>query len=179
MIVFLVSGLWHGASFTFIIWGALHGAYQLIGTASKNIRKNIRNRINIHDDSMGYNIFRNVFVFGLVCFAWIFFRANTISDALFAVKKIARIRLADLYEFIFCEGIYTLGINNIEFIVVLVFIILVYLVDLWSQKHNVLKKISAEPLPFRWAVYLVIIFSIIVFGVYGNNLISEFIYFQF
>lgn len=179
LIVFLVSGLWHGASFTFVIWGALHGIYQLIGTLTKNIRGKIRRLLHIPDESKGYRVFQVLFTFTFVCFAWIFFRANSISDALHAVKEIATIHISDLYSFLFIDGLYNLGINKIEFIVVLFFIALVYCVEILSQRINVLCNIKKEPLPVRWLVYLALLFSIIIFGKYGGNAISEFIYFQF
>jgi hypothetical protein len=176
MIVFILSGLWHGASF---IWGLLHGIYQLIGTITQKLRNRLKDRLNIHDESIGYTIFRRLLVFTLVCFAWIFFRANNISDAFHAVEKISIIKPADLFQFVFNEGIYKLGINNIELIIVFVFILIIYFVDFSSQKNNLLKILNSEPLPIRWFIYLAIIFSIIIFGAYGNNILSEFIYFQF
>ena len=79
-IVFLVSGLWHGADWTFIIWGALHGIYQIIGYLTRNIRDKIYVRLKIDQNGKGATIWKNACTFVLVCFAWIFFRANNVFD---------------------------------------------------------------------------------------------------
>ncbi len=81
MIVFLLSGLWHGAAWTFVIWGLIHGVYQIIGKLKAKLVKRItdKKQINIDDNPFVIGI-RRVITFTLVCFAWIFFRANSISD---------------------------------------------------------------------------------------------------
>ena len=81
IITFLASGLWHGANWTFVLWGGLHGLYQVIGDLKNKI-------IPIKRDFFVLNIFRVIICFVLVAFAWIFFRANTISDAVYIIKNI-------------------------------------------------------------------------------------------
>lgn len=80
MIVFLVSGLWHGAAWTFVLWGGLHGFYQVIEALFKK-------RFGTRDYKGLAKVLKILLVFILVNFAWIFFRASTISDALLAVSK--------------------------------------------------------------------------------------------
>ena len=79
-IVFLVSGLWHGADWTFIIWGALHGVYQITGYLTRNIRDKFYTRIKIDQKSKIAAVWKNACTFVLVCFAWIFFRANNVTE---------------------------------------------------------------------------------------------------
>ncbi len=88
MIVFLVSGLWHGAAWTFVIWGALHGAYQIIGTLTKKPRCALLSRLKVSQRSPAVIWIRRVNTFILVGFAWIFFRANSLSDAGVLIKKL-------------------------------------------------------------------------------------------
>lgn len=80
MIVFLVSGLWHGAAWTFVIWGALHGFYQVFGAVTQNFREKICAKLGIDVSSRGFAVYKNIVTFILVDFAWMFFRANSISD---------------------------------------------------------------------------------------------------
>jgi len=80
MIVFLVSGIWHGADWTFIIWGALHGFYQITGYLTRNIREKAYARLKINSKGRIATAWKNICTFILVCFAWIFFRANNVSD---------------------------------------------------------------------------------------------------
>ena len=80
-VVFLVSGLWHGASWTFVVWGALHGIYRVVGTLTKDKRDALIERVGLSPDSRLVLWIRRVLTFILVAFAWIFFRANSIADA--------------------------------------------------------------------------------------------------
>lgn len=81
MIVFLVSGLWHGAAWTFVIWGALHGIYQVVGTLTRPFRDRLIERMGYTPNSTPILWARRVFTFILVCFSWLFFRANSVEDA--------------------------------------------------------------------------------------------------
>ena len=81
-IVFLVSGLWHGANWTFVVWGALHGVYRVVGTLTLKGRNALIERVGLKTDSRLVVTFRRVCTFLLVCLAWVFFRANSIADAL-------------------------------------------------------------------------------------------------
>ena len=80
MIVFLVSGLWHGADWTFVIWGALHGAYQIIGYMTMNARKGLFEKKGWNWDSKWHSMFQTAVTFVLADFAWIFFRANNTAE---------------------------------------------------------------------------------------------------
>ena len=80
-IVFLVSGLWHGANWTFVVWGALHGVYRVVGSLTLKKRNALIERVGLKTDSRLVVTLRRVCTFLLVCLAWVFFRANSISDA--------------------------------------------------------------------------------------------------
>ncbi len=80
-IVFLVSGLWHGAAWTYVIWGAIHGVYQIIGQLTIKKRNALISNIGLDPQGRLVSSLRRVTVFILVCFAWLFFRANTTDDA--------------------------------------------------------------------------------------------------
>ena len=89
MIVFLLSGLWHGASWTFIVWGGIHGVYQIIGKLKNAGLKKLESKGKIRIiDNAATRWLRRVITFALVCFAWIFFRGNSLSDCGIAIAKI-------------------------------------------------------------------------------------------
>ena len=88
MIVFLVSGLWHGASWTFVIWGAIHGIYQVVGTLTYKSRNKLLGRIGLSERSVGIVWIRRINTFILVGIAWLFFRANTVSDAFTLLERL-------------------------------------------------------------------------------------------
>ena len=79
-VVFLVSGLWHGASWTFVIWGCLHGIYQIVGMMTKKPREALHRKLHIKEDSLFLTLWQRFWTFVLVCFSWIFFRANSTED---------------------------------------------------------------------------------------------------
>ena len=85
-IVFLVSGLWHGAAWTYVIWGAIHGVYQIIGNLTIGKRNELLGKIGLSKTHPLVVWGRRIGVFVLVCFAWLFFRANSTADAFHLVK---------------------------------------------------------------------------------------------
>lgn len=80
-IVFLVSGLWHGADLTFVVWGALHGIYRVVGSLTERPRNALLIRLGLSPSARAVRAVRTVITFFLVCFAWIFFRAGSIAEA--------------------------------------------------------------------------------------------------
>lgn len=91
-IVFMISGIWHGASWTFVIWGALHGCYLIIALMTKNIGIKISEFFKKLKLAFVVNAFNIVSVFALVTFAWLFFRAETFSDSMYIVKNMFKIK---------------------------------------------------------------------------------------
>ena len=156
MIVFIVSGLWHGAAWTFIIWGALHGVYQVI----ENIIFRKRRRKN----TLLSKVVGLIITFCLVSFAWIFFRANSLNDAWLIIKNFFNL----------------LGMSLLEFIILGIALLVVLLLEFASTKMDLLKKFYQKNIIFRWIFYYILVFSIIIFGIYGPGFSTqEFIYIQF
>lgn len=79
-VVFLASGLWHGANWTFVLWGILHGVYRIVGELTYKPREALWAKLKINTKAVWFTYVRRFFTFALVCFAWIFFRANNLSD---------------------------------------------------------------------------------------------------
>jgi len=88
LIVFLISGLWHGAQWTFVIWGALHGGYLVFALATRPHRERMARSLGLERFGRLHSLLQGLTVFGLVCFAWIFFRANSLGEALYAVSHL-------------------------------------------------------------------------------------------
>lgn len=165
-IVFLVSGLWHGAAMTFVIWGVIHGLIIIIEKALKNLRKKIfPSNTHILNYVLAWPL-----TFFIVCFAWVFFRANTFSDALLIINNACMEGTNSIFE---------LGLGKQEFILLFLMIILLSIFEIFHSNHSITRIINKTPLPVRWSFYMIIVFVITIFGVYGTNQVSEFIYFQF
>lgn len=167
--VFVVSGLWHGAHWTFVIWGGLHGCYILCSLWTKNIRSCIASLFGGAHFPTVHKCLRVFITFHLVAFAWIFFRAHSLKDAFVIIRKI----------FTFSGGVnerILFGLNLYEFIVAVLSILLLLIVQLFQRQHNLRGCFSAQPLWLRWALYYSVIFVLVIFGKFTA---TQFIYFQF
>ena len=176
MVVFLVSGLWHGASWHFVLWGAIHGVYQIIGGITKKARQRLWGFLRMGEKNPVHLLISRAVTFLLVCFAWIFFRSGDLREA---VEAIRRIFTAFKWESV--KKITDLGIDFANLIVLLAAILILFAVSLCTEKDEKALQ-GAEKLifPIRWAVYLLLIFAVLIFGVYGTGFeASQFIYFQF
>ncbi|MFH1210177.1 MAG: MBOAT family O-acyltransferase, partial [archaeon] len=165
-IVFLISGLWHGANWTFIIWGALHGFYMVSSYLTTNLRKKLVNLTKIDRFPIIYRFFKIIFIFVLVCIAWIFFRANSLSDAFYI--------LTHLFSGISFSKVY-IGIDMTELILSIGLIVFLMLVHLIQDKIDITNFISKKPLWVRWGAYLAVALLILFLSAGG----TKFIYFQF
>ena len=87
MVVFLTSGLWHGAQISYIVWGALNGLFQVVGDGLKPVREKIIKILQLNQNSTGHKVLRIVCTFTLICFTWIFFRADGMQQAIAIVKQ--------------------------------------------------------------------------------------------
>ena len=170
-IVFLVSGLWHGASMNFVIWGAMHGIFIVF---EKMLNKKKQNGEST-TPTLSNKIFNGLFTFSVVTFLWIFFRADTFNDAIVVVKNLFNWK----YENLFNGSLYNLGLTANEFIWVLVFVVIMLLVEYYNSfVKSISKLLVQQHIVLRWAVYLSFVLIILVFGAYGGEQ-QEFIYFQF
>lgn len=178
MIVFLSSGLWHGANWTYVIWGGLNGLYQVIGAETKKLRTKCKNALRIRDNTASGKLLSMVVTFLLVDFSWIFFRAATLEDAVTFLKQM----FASFNPWVLFDGtLYTLGLSQIDFWVGVLSILVIFIVDsLHERKVHIREWILEQNLVFRWVIYFVAIFTILIFGFYGPNYdAAQFIYFQF
>jgi D-alanyl-lipoteichoic acid acyltransferase DltB (MBOAT superfamily) len=165
LLVFVVSGLWHGANWTFIIWGLLHGFYLVFAISTKQMRIGVVRFLGLGVTSKPYRMIQILVTFSLVTFAWIFFRANSLSDAFLIAGRVFNFKgplyIGEVQQFAYC-------ISGILF---LLFV-------------EAAQKISIQNyLPFKsknWfteqLAYAMLIMLILMAGVFDG---SQFIYFQF
>lgn len=178
MIVFLVSGLWHGAAGTYVVWGLLHGIYQVIGGITRPLRDRLNEILELKPESLGHRLVSGLITFGLVDFAWIFFRATSIGDAVSMIKSMVHIgNINSLIN----GGLYELGLNAKNFKVLLLGIVVIIFADYMKYKGIKIREvIIKQELWCRWLCYIVAFWFILIFGVWGGNYdASSFIYFQF
>ncbi len=157
--VFMVSGLWHGAKWTFVIWGALHGLYQV--SARIRDRWMQRNGIKIPENQRWYQALQVLSTFGLVMLTWVFFRANTPRDA-FDV-------LGGIFSFSWADAINS-PLNGAEMV------FSVGLVGLMLAKEKYWFVIPTRNTAVFSGVFIALAALCYFFGVFTSN---QFIYFQF
>ncbi len=177
LLTFLVSGLWHGANWTFVFWGGLHGIYQVVGHMTGGFRQKLTSYIGLTKIPRVHNLLKMGITFALVCFAWIFFRANSLSDGLYIATHLFSdlTRLANPSYII--TQLLSLGLNKIEFAVVLLSLFILEMVHIYQRNEEWQNRFARMPLPLRWSFYYLIIFMIIILGVYDSE--AQFIYVQF
>lgn len=169
MIVFLISGLWHGANWTFLVWGAIHGIYQIIGKFSSTCRQFVFCKLHL----LKIHTFCSyITTFILVSYAWLFFRANSIADAVYITKRLVTGRWTNItFE--------NLGLGKQDILLSCILLIIWFLLEFVQAKVNLYQQLRRQCLLVRWTIYLVFIFMCILFGMYGDLTSASFIYFQF
>ena len=165
-ITFVISGLWHGANWTFILWGSLHGFYLLSSIWINKWQKPLIKKIKLSLPPLIYKYLQIITTFHLVLFAWIFFRANTVSDAFFIIKKIA----VEVTTWNFVV------LYKTEFLYSILFIAFLEIVHFIQRKYSIQNWVSSLPWVPRWSIYLALSQIILFLGVFSS---SDFLYFQF
>ncbi|CAH0995617.1 Peptidoglycan O-acetyltransferase [Emticicia aquatica] len=156
--VFMMSGFWHGAAWTFIIWGALHGIYLVLAQIRDKYFKFSFNKVFSENLINGFNL---VFTFVLVMFTWVFFRAKGFTNSMIIFQKI--------FNFSNYDSIATpLNTNEMIFCWVLILILLL--------KDKLMMKISTQKTPQFYLKFVGLLLLCYFLGVFSSN---QFIYFQF
>ena len=179
MLTFLISGLWHGANWTYVIWGGIHGLYQVIEDATTPVREKIVKKYQMRTDNFSCRFGKIALTFILTDFAWIFFRANHVSDA-FTI--IARIFTKANPWILFDGSIYDILLSVNEVHILIIALVILFLVDLIRYKKNLTLAgfLNNQNLWFRYAVIFALLFFILIYGQYGPGFSAkQFIYFQF
>lgn len=164
-VVFVLSGFWHGASWTFIVWGALHALYYLLENWGNKLL--LYFKLNEVKKTTIYKLIKITLVFILVCYAWIYFRANSISDAFLISEKIMTGWNDTVY----------LGASTVTFMLsvfLIVFLFVVQVLQYFKISSLYFSKPRTYPL-FQFIWYIGLLLGITLFGVSSN----AFIYFQF
>ncbi|MBL7917765.1 MAG: MBOAT family protein, partial [Bacteroidia bacterium] len=157
LVIFFISGLWHGASWTFVVWGLLHGAFYLLERLFNYLFK-----VKIKEGFSALNLFLGIKTFVLVSFIWIFFRAESFEKA----KDIIKAFLKN----------WNAPFNQIQLNYALLFVLILIISDVLLYKSRIDHWLHVKKPVLRWSVYALLLFSLM--GMSGmDNL--PFIYFQF
>lgn len=176
-IVFLLSGLWHGANWTFLIWGALNGFYLIFALITSKLRIRIGKLFFLDKLPLLNKVSNVIMTFGLITFAWIFFRANSLSQAVHIVKYSIVGLKKDLFRIIHHLPLnLNLGISNLQIFIGVVAIIFMEIIHIMQNKYRIRDWIKAKPTYIRWSIYLTGILTLYFVAIFDDR---KFIYFQF
>ena len=179
LITFFVSGLWHGASWSYVAWGGLHGIYQVVGNLLKPLRTKLLHALKVSDTTPIIRIIRTLGTFLLVDFAWIFFRAPGIRSAILAIKKVlTETRLEDAL----IGSSYILAGDEKNFMILCAAIMLLFAVEAlqYFKGFQFREIFLRQNTVVRWILYYLFVIAILYFGVVVMSTTqAQFIYFQF
>ena len=178
MIVFLTSGLWHGASIHFVVWGGINGLYQIIGETLMPVRECLIRLFRLNPDSFGFRLYRTLVTFVLVDLSWVYFRAEGFR----AANTIVRSMVTAKNPWVLFDGsLYTLGLDGPNFRLMIVSIFILLAADIAKRCGiTIREKIIEQDYLFRWVFIACAVVFILLFGVWGPGYsAANFIYFQF
>ena len=174
MLVFIISGLWHaglgyGVGWSFLVWGALNGAYQWVGLATRPAWRAVGTFLPLISTNAILRVLRIILTFHLILLSWVFFRAETIDQALLVLSKIWNALpslpgLVGRYPF---TSDHAFGLT---------FIVLLVAIEVLDERRSIWKRLAAMPVALRWAFYYMGFFALIFLGRWQAQ---EFIYMQF
>lgn len=177
MIVFLLSGIWHGAAWTYVLWGVVHGVYQIVGNLTAKPRSKLNAKIGIKENGRIHTWSRRVITFILVCLAWMIFRANSFSD------------LGVLFKTLFtgwggvsiAASLDSLGMSIVNIVTIVLSVIVLKQLDLQINTRPDLDNSALSISPSRSVVYVALSWIVAVAWIIllASNAESAFIYFQF
>jgi D-alanyl-lipoteichoic acid acyltransferase DltB (MBOAT superfamily) len=176
LIVFLLSGIWHGANWTFAVWGLLHGFYLLGETSFYRRFQKLREASGVLA-----TLIKRTVVFILVLIAWVFFRSKDIAQAFYIIRHFPQhipeqLKLVLSNEHFSRLSLLYLNQPGSEFIFAVLFILILILIHIVQKKQKFEQWLIRKPVYARWSFYYGMVLAFIYFGVFNR---TEFIYFQF
>jgi len=163
IITFLISGLWHGAAWTFVLWGLYQGVFIVLSTNMARRRKKFEKKRNLQKNGF-YKTITILATFAIICFGLIFFRANSVSDAFHVISKI----ITDHGNIFVDVTVFSYG---------LLAIVILLIKDIKDEFFaDKLLLMNNSNIVIRWSVYMLLFMLILTCGVFDGG---QFIYFQF
>ncbi|MFH1379848.1 MAG: MBOAT family O-acyltransferase [bacterium] len=174
-ITFLLSGLWHGADWTFLIWGGLHGLFLILSRAAAHIRNSICSAVGLNREGSLMRMAETFLTFTTVCFAWIFFRAESISDAWYIITHL-NFGFNEFIQEDFIKHMIYLNQLSSEFWIAISLIVFLISTQFIEYKTDIVDFISNKSFWFRWVVYIAVSLMVMNIGITHE---IPFVYFQF
>ncbi len=166
MILMGLVGLWHGAAWTFVLWGLFHGVMMGLSRLSSKFWARFYKILRVPDGIA--KVIGMFITFNIISFSGLLFRAGNLSESLIIMRK--------LFFNFNLSGLQIVGLNNYGFFIAICALLILFFVHLIQRKQSMGKFLSKLPRGVRWALYYALIFSIMIFGEFN---LTPFVYFQF
>ena len=178
MVTFAVSGLWHGAQWTFVAWGLLNGLYQVAGDLLRPLRGGLLRAAGLDTDTLGHKAAQVLCTWLCINLSWVFFRADRLMDS-FAILK--SIFTADNLYVLFDGSLFACGLDAPNFVLLLVYLLVLFAADICKYRQATIRQEIARQ---NWLCQVLLIafgvLAVLLLGVYGPGFeASNFIYSQF
>ena len=175
VLTFVVSGIWHGASWKFLFWGLMHGGYQIAGDLTHDLQEKIYGFLQMPPGSRLRRLFQQLVTFCLITAAWIIFRADSLKTGIKMIRSLFTFRNPWI---LFDNSIFRLGLNQKECEVLGLSLLLLLFVSILQERGIVIRNwFVRQCLPVRWSIYLCAVCGIWVLGTYGFGFdANDFIY---
>lgn len=168
LLTFGISGLWHGANWTYVIWGLLNGVYLIVGESTRDTRRRLRGGLSFPGSVLAGRALAILGTFALTCVGWVVFRAKNMEDAWYILTHLSK-----NWDF------WQIGTEQFlmrQMPVALLSILLLEVAEFVHARSSLTEMLAKFSLPTRWAVYSSFFLAVVMFGVYRK---AQFIYFQF
>ena len=178
VVTFTLIGLWHGANWTYVVFGLFHGLMSSLYTFTDTLRSNIINKFNVFFKKI-FSFYQIIMTFILVTISFIFFRSESVKQAFFVLNKIFSYLLDPEYLFYNFKNVLSfesIGFTLPRFISILIFIIILEVIQFFQSKNGSRFMFENKNKIIRWSYYYFILFLIMMFGYNGSE---SFIYFKF
>lgn len=160
--VWFINGLWHGASIKYILYGLYYYVLMMLGVLFKPLLEKLEKALKINTEVWSYNLFKVLRTIIIVCIGMLLFRSDNLNQFIYMFKGMFSLSLP--------VSIFSLGLTKKDFLIAGIYILIIFGIELSQElKINIREKLDEQNLIFRWVIYIFIIFSIIIFGVYGKG----------
>ena len=178
LVVFFVSGLWHGAQWAFVVWGLINGLYQIAGELLRPVRDRLVRLLGMNREAFSHKLLNVLVTFVLIDISWVFFRAKDITTAFEIFRSMLTAK--NIY-ILFNDALFTLGLDWKNFLVMILSIGVLMIADFFRYRGVCVREaLCRQELWFRWLFLIGATVFIVVFGVWGSGFSeAAFIYFQF
>ncbi len=177
VVVWLITGIWHGAAWNYVFWGLYYAVIMVGGIVFADAFTWLNNKLKIDVESFSWQLWQMVRTFTLCTIGRVFFRAPRFIVSFEIFKRILE---GVGLKFVLEDAIYNYGLDAPNFRFAIVSVIILLVVDILQEKFSLREKINSQGIVFRWLIFLVGIFAVIIFGVYGPGYdAASFIYEQF